>query len=373
MLENHLSPVTTLSLHDLQKNQMGKTIPIYTGVFPELDGISIAIVGMDEEVDVNPSDHIRQRFYQLYNWKKSTIVADLGNINPSDENMSKTQALQEVITELLEKGIVPIIIGGTNEIAMGQYRGYEPRKEEITVVDFNEKINLSEEDDSLLLNKMLDHKPNYLFNFIQVGYQSYLIDPEHMKSLDRMSFEYYRLGNIRAKMDDVEPIVRDADMLSFGMSCMRMADSPGVKAASPNGFYAEEACKITRYAGMSDKLSSVSFYEVDPTRDNRDQTAQLVAQMMWYFIDGFYNRKKDLPDLDGEDYVKYTVHFKQGDHELTFVKSKKTDRWWLVSPFDGKDERFERHLFLPCSYADYEMACNDEVPERWMRAYEKVL
>jgi len=28
--------------------------------------------------------------------------------------------------------------------------------------------------------------------------------------------------------------------------------------------------------------------------------------------------------------------------------------------------------FVPCSYADYLQACNDEIPERWLREQERL-
>ncbi|MFN8133913.1 MAG: hypothetical protein U0Z17_01300 [Bacteroidales bacterium] len=34
---------------------------------------------------------------------------------------------------------------------------------------------------------------------------------------------------------------------------------PGNANAIPNGFYGEEACQLMRYAGMSDKISSIGF------------------------------------------------------------------------------------------------------------------
>ena len=40
----------------------------------------------------------------------------------------------------------------------------------------------------------------------------------------------------------------------------------------------EEACQILRYAGMSDKLTSVGIYEINPLFDNHDQTSHLAKR-----------------------------------------------------------------------------------------------
>jgi hypothetical protein len=31
------------------------------------------------------------------------------------------------------------------------------------------------------------------------------------------------------------------------------------------------------------------------------------------------------------------------------------------------------NLFIGCSYRDYEMVCADEMPDRWWRAYQRLM
>jgi hypothetical protein len=191
--------------------------------------------------------------------------------------------------------------------------------------------------------------------------------------MEKLHFDAHRLGQVRKRIEDVEPIVRNADVLSFDVSAIRQSDAPGNGNASPNGFYGEEACQITRYAGMSDKLSSIGFYEINPAFDVSRQTVHLVAQMIWYFIDGFYNRKKDYPIVDKSEYTKYRVSITNHEHEIVFYKSNKSDRWWMDVPYPVNHQiKFERHHMVPCSYSDYETACQDEMPDKWWQTYQKL-
>jgi hypothetical protein len=192
--------------------------------------------------------------------------------------------------------------------------------------------------------------------------------------MKNLYFDVYRLGSIRESLDEAEPLARDADMLTFDISSVRQADAPGCLQANPNGFYGEEVCKIMRYAGLSDKLSSIGFYEYNPACDMNGQTAKLIAQMIWYFIEGFYNRKNDHPHRDKSDYVKYTVSIKDHKDQLVFYKSKKSDRWWMDVPVKKNFKNvYERHHLIPCSYGDYEIACRDDIPDRWWQAYQKLM
>ena len=62
----------------------------------------------------------------------------------------------------------------------------------------------------------------------------------------------------------------------------------------PNGFYGDEICQLMRYAGMSDKLSSVGFYEFNPNTGASKMSAKLIGQMIWCLVDGFTIEKKTI-------------------------------------------------------------------------------
>jgi len=197
----------------------------------------------------------------------------------------------------------------------------------------------------------------------------YLTRSKYIELLDELRFDHYRLGHIRKDLEEVELVMRDADMVTIDLSAIRQAEAPGIANGTPNGFYAEEICQIARYAGLSDRLTSIGFYEMNPKYDVGDQTAQLVAQMIWCFLEGFYDRKHDYPIINESNFIKYKVNLKGNDQELVFLKSKKSDRWWMeisqkeITPYSN---------LISCSYRDYQLACKDEVPERWIRAYEKL-
>ena len=169
-------------------------------------------------------------------------------------------------------------------------------------------------------------------------------------------------------------MVRNADILSVDIGAVRMAEAPGNANAGPNGFYGEEICQITRYAGLSDKMSSFGVFEYNPKLDRNSQTAQLIAQMVWYFIDGFYARKHDYPLENKNDFIKFTVTTQDFKDEIIFYKSKKSDRWWMEVPIRSKSKtKYLRHHLVPCSYKDYQTALANHIPDRWWQTYKKLM
>ena len=353
--------------------------------FPDLKGMDIAIIGVQEDRNAvnnkgcsQAPNEVRKYLYRLFEGNYSSKIADLGNIKQGNQVKDTYFALSNVAKDLIKSKIIPVIIGGSQDLTFANYQAYEDLGQIINIVSVDPLFDLGQSEANIhsqsYLSKIILHQPNYLFNYSNLGYQSYFVDQEAIDLMGNLFFDIYRLGMVQSDMEEVEPIVRNADLLSFDVSAIRHSDAPGNKNASPNGFYGEEACKIARYAGMSDKLTSIGFYELNPEYDIHGQTAHLTAQMIWYFFEGFYNRKHEFPHKDKRQFVKYHVKIEEQKDEMVFYKSKKSDRWWMEVPIRSQQKvKFKRHHLIPCSYKDYETACNNDVPDRWWQAYQKLM
>ncbi len=368
-----------------QKTVMGNAVKKFLDPekFPDLTGCHIAFIGCEEDRGsvrndgcAKAPDIIREKYYQLKKAQHPYQVVDLGNIRLGESLKDTYAALSTIMIELIKDGILPVILGGSQDLTYAQYLAYQQLEETVNIVSVDAKFDLGSTEEeirsSTYLGKIILHEPNFLFNFSNIGYQTYFVGNDQVELMDKLFFDAYRLGQVRKDMEEVEPIVRNADILSFDMTSIRQSDAPGNGNASPNGFYGEEACQIIRYAGLSDKLTSIGFYEANPLFDNHDQTSHLIAQMIWYFIDGYYNRKKDMPVSNKAGFVKYRVALKKSEQEIIFYKSEKSSRWWMEVPFPNSKVKYHRHHLVPCSYKDYETACRDEMPERWWQAFQKI-
>lgn len=388
MLFEFLEPVNSTDFFDadvLQPSQLGLNVTFFEGKKMDLTNWDVAIIGVPESRNgtlntgaEKAANAIRKEFYKLHIpfADKNIRVLDLGNIRIGQSPRDTQFAVASAVLSLITHKVVPVILGGSHSITYGQYAGYQDLYALINAVIIDEKIDMAEDDnetitDNSFLSNILSHTPNYLFNLAQIGYQSYLNSPYAIDMLESLNFDCVRLGMARKNIAHLEPILRDADLVSIDVSAVRMADAPAHAAASPNGFSGEELVQIARYAGLSDKLTSFGIYEYNPDFDVSNQTAQLLAQTVWYFVEGYYGRKGDVPN-NADNFLKFTVKMDAFEHELVFWKSKITERWWMEIPF-GDKKKFERQQMVPCTHEDYEMACREEIPDRWMRVYTKLL
>jgi arginase family enzyme len=370
-------------------SQLGMKVSFYTERFPELEenAYDIAIVGVqDDRASVNNSgcslgpDAFREQFYLLNEGDFQCKIIDLGNIKAGAAISDTYIAVKMAVAELMKLNILPVIIGGGQDLTYPQYLAYESLEQKVDLVVVDNKFDLDDDDEEGIatrsdtyLNKIFLHQPNYLFNFSNLGYQTYFVNQESLKVMSKLYFDAHRLGEFTTDISLTEPIIRNSNMMSFDISAIRSSDAGANANATPNGFYGEQACRIARYAGMNDKLTSIGFYEFNPAYDNNSQTALLLAQIVWYFIDGFYNRKKDFPLSPKSHYITYRTTLSDGTGEMLFVKSKKSDRWWMQVPYPTGVSKNERYHLVPCRYEDYTMAVNGEMPDLWWRTYQKLL
>jgi len=226
--------------------------------------------------------------------------------------------------------------------------------------------------DENFLGRVFVAEPSTLFSACVMAYQTHLVMPKALEVMDKLHFESYRLGKVRTDLFEMEPVMRSTNLCSFDMSALRFADSPANYTASPNGLFGEEICQLARFAGQSETVDSFGLYGCNLAYDNRDQSVKLAAQIIWYFMDGVANRRNDFPDVQDENYTKYIVQFKENKYEMSFWKSHKSDRWWMEVPTGNSNRNHKKLQIVPCSYTDYQMACREEIPERWMKAMAKL-
>jgi arginase family enzyme len=381
-----LTPIkdTILAHLVLQSAQsLGKNIQVYTSQdnFPDLEKVQVAIFGVQEDRNALDNmncgdnlDAIRKHLYQLFPGNWHTNIVDLGNIEKGNTVEDTYFAVSTLANYLIKNQIIPVIIGGSQDITYANYRGYDTLEQTVNIVSVDSKFDIGSTEDELnsrsYLSKIVMDKPNNLFNFSNIGYQTYYNSQEELDLLNSLFFDAFRLGEVK-DLTKVEPILRDADLVSIDIGSIRQSEAPANNNCSPNGFYGKEICAISRYAGISDKVSSFGIYEYNPKHDRNYQTAHLIAQMIWYFIEGVNFRAKDYPYCTKESYQKFIVML-ENDDPINFYKSDKSGRWWMEINIITNN-KYRRHALIPCTYQDYLEATEQKVPERWYNAQRKLI
>lgn len=380
---NFLSPVSDVVLaHNalLPKQTLGQTIKIHTTKsLPSLENAKLAIIGVkesrnaffkrQEELDVNS---IRQELYKLFIGNWDAPIVDLGDVVDGNTVEDTYFAVKELVAYLVKNNIIPLVIGASQDITYATYRAFDELEQMVNLVAVDHRFDFGEADELIsshsYISKIITEQPANLFNFTNIGYQTYYNAQEEIDLMERLFFESYRLGEIIGNIKLAEPVLRDADVVSIDARSIKASDLGHPNNAMPNGFDSREICAIARYAGISDKVSVFGIYECE----NTNASAQLIAQILWYFIEGYNYRANEYPFTNKEHLTKFIVPIE--DQDLIFYKSIKTERWWIELPtILPLYNKLNSPALLPCSHQDYLDACNQIIPNRWWKAYKKSL
>lgn len=356
-------------------NTFSRSISIHTPDTP-IDDISkfdIAIFGVKEDRraftrgSAPAPDRIREKLYLLAGGNKKVNITDLGNVKIAKNVEDMYFALRDILSELMKKSVLGLVIGGSQDLGIGLARVFEDYSGFWNFTTLDSRLDFGQgkdvEHSSNYLESIIQNKKYSRLSLINIGHQQYFTPMELIDRFENKGNHSFRLGEVRSNLHIAEPVLRDTDILSIDINSVRQSDAPAGSSPSPNGFFGHELCQLTRYAGASLKIKSLLLSEIIPSRDLNDQTSQLAAQAIWYFIDGWSIKQPE--DPRGSGMKKFIVSSSAADHNMTFYKSNLTDRWWMEIPV--KDSVSGNNYIVSCAYEDYQRACINEIPDRWWK------
>ncbi|WP_010181531.1 formimidoylglutamase [Aquimarina agarilytica] len=364
-------------VNELPEHAIGKQLDFYTlDNEPELkEGGLVLFSVIENRNDPNGAlnklnfDQIRKQFYRLAKGNWEVLVYDFGQILTGETVSDTYFAVKELTKQLHSKKCIPIMLGGSQDLMYAQYRAYDPEQGMVNLVNIDACFDLGNVDlpitNQSYVGKIVVDQPYNLFNYTNLGYQSYYVAPEELDLLNRMFFDGYRLGEVAGNLRMAEPIMRDANIV--GIDCNSV--SSAYYGVNPNGFTGREICALSRYAGISNKVSSFGIYEYNsdicyPSGD------QLIAQLVWYFIEGVSVRWNESGVVETMDVIHYQVPV--NEEVVSFYKSRITERWWMEITYSSRlNNNLISNALLPCTYEDYIEACDQILPERWYNAKMK--
>jgi formiminoglutamase len=346
----------------------------------DLKRFRIAILGVPEGRNspglgsAKAPDIIRDQLYKLSRIPGKARIIDLGNMKNGITFNDTIAGLTDILTLLMSEKIFPVIIGGSSALVAAIDKCFSLSKTYYTLATVDSRIDFhtekKESESFNYLHNIIYSNKSYLSHFINIGYQTYLNDQQVINRLLKRRSELVRIGDVRQAIYLTEPLFRDSDAAVFDISAVRQSDAPATFCPSPNGFYGEEICLLSRYAGISDKLKVFGLFDVDPEFDLRFQTTGLAAQIIWFFLEGFSQKQYETPSLNESNsgrFIRYHVRVTDLEDDLIFVKSNLTDRWWIEIRTEHDDVQY-----IACSHEDYLKANINEVPDRWVKAVARL-
>ena len=377
MIAEYLLPVNNEIVdfkNKLSPLAIGKAITIYGDDQSNLKGFDIALIGLSESrkssevnkkyIDINS---FRKEFYSLFCGDWNVNIIDMGDVINGEDISDTYFALKTINESLLEKNIISFFIGGTQDLTFPLYQAFAKKGDYVNLTSIDNKFDFGQIkkdfDSSSYMSKILMEKDNKLNHYCNLGFQTFLNSQEEIDLLEKLQFESHRLGKINKKIDLIEPSLRYTDLLSIDFRSVKASELNFIHNY-PNGFESSEICSIARYAGMSDRISCVGVFEVF----QNSISSALLAQAVWYFIEGFSLRI--IEDPKSENFKGKSYHMDLENHQIKFYQSDISQKWWFELIEENNNKLKDVSLY-PCGHEDYLEACNDDISDKLLLSLKR--
>jgi len=355
------------------KNDVGNKVTRNEGASLTLEGKSIAFFSVEEGAPT-AANTFRKSWYGMRNAAHVENFVDLGDFIVGKEYGEKeVNELGYALSELMEHGLTTVAVSSVPQLfSRAVEKAHDFLKKPYTAVEVNNRIADSNSfgaiDSPDWLTRALQQDTPYLRQYGLLGYQTFYVGEDQLDYLDKLGFECHRLGAIKGSLIGAEPMIRSANYLKCSCEAIQ-AHVIGNAHQYPNGLSGEEACALLRFAGASPGMKLVSMETSDGSLN--PVSAELFAQMLWYFCEGTLMRYEEDPLNDEANFTKYVTHLDRPADNIIFYKSTRTDKWWMYLPVEEKKHPESEYL-IPCSYADYQQAASGEVPNKWLSAVNRL-
>lgn len=376
MLTDFLAPIDKVILNfkeSLPENSIGKKIDYLKNNDIKLSKFDIAIIGINEYrgSSVKKSNYfktvdLRKEFYALFLGDWNVNLIDLGDVISGNKLSDTYYAIELVSQTLIENNVIPFFIGGSQDLTFPIYRSYCNKGKQINLTSVDHKFDLGQIskkfNDKSFISKIIMDQNNELNHYSNIGFQTFLNSQEEIDLLEKMQFDFYRLGKVEKNIEIIEPCLRNSNIISIDFKSVKASELNFIHNY-PNGFQSNQICAISRYAGISSKVSSIGIFDVF---DN-EISCSLLSQVMWYFIEGYSLRLLENPHSESFKGNSYQVSVQ--NENLKFYKSELSQKWWLELSIN--DTNLSNKTLIPCSYQDYLDANNQHFSDRIMLSLKR--
>lgn len=217
---------------------------------------------------------------------------DLGDVPVEGDVEADQERLADVLARLLERGVVPVVLGGGHETAFGHFLAYVRAGLDVEIVnwDAHPDVRPWEEDGAHSgspFRQALEHPSGACRGYSVAGLQPRSVSRAHLEYLrEQGAGVIWREETDAAAAADLLGRLGAPAMASFDLDAVDRAHAPGVSAPATGGLAAGTWLDVAGRCGRAGAVSSVDVVETNPAHDRDGQTAALAAATVWRLLRG---------------------------------------------------------------------------------------
>lgn len=290
---------------------------------------------------------VRKELYTLSKLDFNLPICDLGNVISGKTLEDTHYILEELVALCLSKQAIPVVIGGSNDLAFPLFSALNHEQENLNYTQISNIVSLSNQDYEIneynFLPRILSSKKFTLGNYHHLGYQKHLNEIDSIKLMKEVDFEVKRLADMMNSTEQCEPYFRRAHLVTVNCDAVESFSLPFSIHPQVNGLNRREVCAYMKEAGLSDRLLGLGIFNYN-METSQQLNHQLLAQMIWHFVEGVNIQRSHPQEREFE-----TFWILVDEEQYAFKRDTFSGLWYF-----GADEETEK--LIPCSPQEYEAA-----------------
>lgn len=143
---------------------------------------------------------VRKELGKLSKLDFEVPVCDLGDLISGKTHEDTHYILQELLLMCQQKNAVPIVIGGSNDLAFPLFSALNLHRKNLTYTQISNIISLANDGEEIselnFLSKIVSGKNFTLKNYHHLGYQKHLNELDSVKLMKEVDFDVIRLAEM---------------------------------------------------------------------------------------------------------------------------------------------------------------------------------
>ena len=254
-------------------------------------------------------DEIRRAFYKLTPTKSFALkdgvtkLFDAGNVKREMRLEDALAHLESVVTHMLKSGLVPVVLGGSNDLSYPDFRACKKSLGRCGAINIDSHLDMRDYSDGINsgtpYRMLIDERSLNGRDFVEYGIQEFANSRDHLAYAREAGVQVYTITQIHAQKNNeafmaayrVVSAEAEGVYVSIDIDSVRACDAPGVSAPSPSGLTVDEILECAYLAGTEEKTKMIDVCEFNPKYDIDAHTAKLAAMIVSNFLAGLSNRQ----------------------------------------------------------------------------------
>lgn len=216
---------------------------------------------------------------------------DLGDVPVTGVVEEDQERLAGVVAGLLERGVVPVILGGGHETAFGHFLAYARAGLGVEVLNWDAHPDVRPTGETGAhsgspFRQALEHPSAACRGYGVAGLQPRSVARSHLSYLRERGAAVTWKEETAGAVGRIVGGLSGPAMVSFDLDAVDRAHAPGVSAPATDGLGPGTWLEAAERVGRSPAVTSVDVVELNPRFDRDGQTASLAAATVWRFLRG---------------------------------------------------------------------------------------